>query len=136
VEPARWIAANIHAGNRTVTFEELRPELGLLARIADDQLTFKQGEPDHSEQAVTVVAADVVATMPLAGMVDLDVERARLEKELEAAQQEQERATASLNNEAFVSRAPARVVEQQRNRLRIANEQIEVLTKRLAMFNG
>jgi valyl-tRNA synthetase len=39
-----------------------------------------------------------------------------------------------LQNEAFVSRAPAQVVDQQRNRLRIANEQIETLTKRLATF--
>ena len=78
----------------------------------------------------------MVATLPLAGMVDLDAERARLEKELEAAHQEQARATTSLSNEAFVSRAPAQVVDQQRNRLRIANEQIEVLAKRLAMLTG
>ena len=85
VEPARWIAADIYAGNRTAAFEELRPELAQLARIADDQLTFKSGEPDHADQAVTVVAADVVATLPLAGLVDLDAERVRLEKELIAA---------------------------------------------------
>jgi valyl-tRNA synthetase len=134
VEPARWIAADIYAGNRTAAFDELRPELAQLARIADDQLTFKSGEPDHADQAVTVVAADVVATLPLAGLVDLDAERVRLEKELVAAKEEQGRATASLSNEAFISRAPAQVVDQQRNRLRVANEQIEVLTKRLSML--
>ncbi len=134
VEPARWIAADIYAGNRTAAFEELRSELAQLARISDDQLTFKSGEPDHADQAVTVVAADVVATLPLAGLVDLDAERIRLEKELIAAREEQGRATTSLSNEAFISRAPAQVVDQQRNRLRVANEQIEVLTKRLSML--
>ena len=45
---------------------------------------------------------------------------------------EQQRANASLSNEAFVSKAPEKVVEQQRTRLRVATEQIEVLTRRIA----
>ncbi|MGH2551524.1 MAG: hypothetical protein ACRDHN_19220, partial [Thermomicrobiales bacterium] len=84
---------------------------------------------------MTVVASDVVAMLPLAAMVDVGAERARLEKELEQAQEEHRRATASLQNEAFTSRAPMQVVDQQRNRLRIAGEQIETLTKRLAAFS-
>ncbi|MEZ4496371.1 MAG: hypothetical protein R2845_06220 [Thermomicrobiales bacterium] len=68
----------------------------------------------------------------MAGLVDLGVERERLIKELEQAQMEQQRATASLSNEAFVSKAPEKVVEQQRTRLRVATEQIEVLTRRIA----
>ncbi|MEZ4623983.1 MAG: hypothetical protein R2843_04140 [Thermomicrobiales bacterium] len=67
----------------------------------------------------------------MAGLVDLGVERERLIKELEQAQMEQQRATASLSNEAFVSKAPEKVVEQQRTR-RVATEQIEVLTRRIA----
>ncbi|MCC6792125.1 MAG: class I tRNA ligase family protein, partial [Thermomicrobiales bacterium] len=134
VEPGRWIEAEVFAGSRVAAFEEARLELGLLARIADDKLVIHAEPPHEIEQSLTVVAADVVASLPLAGMVDLDAERSRLEKELAQAQDEQKRATASLQNEAFVSRAPAQVVDQQRNRLRVSTEQIEVLTRRLAQL--
>jgi valyl-tRNA synthetase len=132
VEPGRWIEAQVVAGPRTAAFEGARLELGMLARIADDKLSIvSQGTTDDS-QSVTVVAADVVASLPLAGLVDLGAERERLAKELEQAVMEQQRATASLANEAFIARAPEAVVEQQRTRLRVATEQIEVLTRRLA----
>jgi valyl-tRNA synthetase len=134
VEPGRWIEATVYAGPRTASFEGARLELSTLARVADDHLRFESGASHEESQSVTVVAADVVALLPLAGMVDVAAERSRLEKELEQAQAESRRATASLQNEAFVSRAPAQVVDQQRNRLRIATEQIETLTKRLATF--
>jgi valyl-tRNA synthetase len=134
VEPGRWIEAEVFAGRRAAAFEEARLELGLLARIADDKLVIHAEPPHEIEQSLTVVAADVVASLPLAGMVDLDAERSRLEKELVQAQEEQKRANASLQNEAFVSRAPAQVVDQQRNRLRVSTEQIEVLTRRLAQL--
>jgi valyl-tRNA synthetase len=132
VEPGRWIEAHIVAGKRQAAFEEARLELGMLARIADDKLTIMADGTAEGDQAVTVVAADVVASLPLAGLVDLGVERERLQKELEQARLEQQRATASLANEAFISKAPEKVVEQQRTRLRVATEQIDVLTRRLA----
>jgi valyl-tRNA synthetase len=134
VEPGRWIEADIFAGKRVAAFEEGRLELGLLARIADDKLRIHTEPPHEIEQSLTVVAADVVASLPLAGMVDIGAERSRLEKELAQAREEQKRATASLQNEAFVSKAPAQVVDQQRTRLRVSNEQIEVLTRRLAQL--
>ena len=72
------------------------------------------------------MAGDVAASLPLAGMVDLDAERERLQRELDAAQAEKGRAEAQLSNEQFVARAPAQVVEAQRRRLGIAQEQIDI----------
>jgi valyl-tRNA synthetase len=136
VEPGRWIAADVYAGDRTAAFEEARQELSLLARIGEDQIRFLQGEPEAGQQAVVVVAGDVAASLPLAGMVDLDAERARLQRELDAALSERTRAEAQLANQAFVSRAPAQVVETQRRRLAVAEEQVEVLSRRLAEMGG
>ena len=132
VEPARWIAASVHAGTRAAAFESARRELGALARIADDQLTVTADPPGGASQAATVVAGDVVALLPLAGMVDLDVERERLRKELAAAEADRARAEAQLGNEAFVSRAPAQVVAAQRQRLVQSVEQTDLLRRRIA----
>ena len=62
--------------------------------------------PQGGQGALTAVAGNVVAMLPLAGMVDLDAERDRLRKEIAAAVAERDRARAQLGNEAFVSRAP------------------------------
>jgi valyl-tRNA synthetase len=132
VEPGRWIAAEVFAGVHAAAFEDSRRELGSLARIADDELVILDTAPVGGQGALTAVAGSVVAMLPLAGMVDLDAERDRLRKEIVAAEAERDRAHAQLGNEAFVSRAPEKVVEVQRQRLATAEEQIALLERRLA----
>ncbi|NHW78396.1 hypothetical protein, partial [Escherichia coli] len=51
------------------------------------------------------------------GLVDKDAELARLDKELEKVVKEIETIENKLANEGFVSRAPAAVVEKERERL-------------------
>jgi valyl-tRNA synthetase len=136
VEPARWIGARVHAGGRTAAFEGARRELSFLARIADEQLDITSDEPGEASQVMTVVAGDVVALLPLAGLADLDAERDRLRKELAAVEADRDRAQSQLNNESFVARAPANVVEAQRKRLTQATEQSDLLRRRLADLGG
>ncbi|MEJ7901144.1 MAG: class I tRNA ligase family protein, partial [Thermomicrobiales bacterium] len=132
VEPAKWIGAYVYPGPLTGAFESMRGELGFLGRIADDQLMISPGDPQHAAQSLTVLANGVVASLPLADMVDLDAERDRLGKELAEAQLERGRADAQLGNSSFLARAPEKVVAVQRERLARAMEQIAVLEGRLA----
>ncbi len=136
VEPAKWIAADVYPGALTASFNEMRAELGFLGRIADDHLVIDDGEPRHAPQSLTVLASSVIASLPLADMVDLDAERARLGNELAEAQMEKGRAEAQLANESFLARAPEKVVAVQRERLARATEQISVLESRLADLGG
>jgi valyl-tRNA synthetase len=64
--------------------------------------------------------------------MDLDAERARIEKELGNAQGEIERLTRQLSNPNFVERAPEKVVSDQRTRLALVEEQVAVMSRRLA----
>jgi valyl-tRNA synthetase len=50
-------------------------------------------------------------------MVDLEAERARLSKELEAAENEVKRAEGKLANEEFTRKAPEKVVNNEREKL-------------------
>ncbi len=136
VEPARWIAADVFAAGRSAAFETARRELGALARIDDALLHLHAGTPVAGEQALTVLAGDTAAVLPLAGMVDLDAERSRLRREVAEAEAERDRARGQLANERFMSRAPAQVVEVQRRRLATAEEQLEVLARRLDQLGG
>jgi len=132
VEPGRWISADIHAGDLADAFEGARREIGFLARIADDQLRIHADPATQHAKAMTAIAGEIVASLPLADMVDLGAERARLEKELEEAQAEQQRAEKQLSNESFISRAPEHVVQVQRDRLERAKEQVAMIGQRLA----
>jgi valyl-tRNA synthetase len=132
VEPGRWIAAEVYAGPHAAALADSRRELSALARIADDELVIRDTSPKGGQGALTAVAGNVVAMLPLAGMVDLEAERDRLRKEIAAASAERDRAHAQLGNESFVSRAPEKVVEVQRQRLATAEEQIALLERRLA----
>jgi valyl-tRNA synthetase len=55
--------------------------------------------------------------LPLEGLIDFDAERERLAKELKKVEKEIEKAESKLNNPKFAERAPAEVLEEQRERL-------------------
>ena len=132
VEPGKWIAADVYAGPLRPHFEAARAEFGSLARIADDQLRLPAGEAPGLPQSLTVLAGPVVALLPRAAMIDLAAARARLAKELDDAMRERARAEAQLGNESFMARAPEKVVQVQRDRLKRAIEQSDTLRNRLA----
>ncbi len=131
IEPARWIGAHLVAPGRVAAFESARRELGLLARIADDKLTISDKEPTIDGKALTVVAGNVVAVLPLAGLVDMSAERARIQEDLRQTKAERGRAEAMLVNDGFLAKAPPHVVDVQRRRLATALEQITLLERRL-----
>jgi valyl-tRNA synthetase len=132
VEPARWIAADIYSDELAEALEASRRELSMLARIDDEQLRILRGSPEADKDAIVLVAGEAVAVLPLSGLVDLEDERNRIEGEIEAARQEESRAQAQLDNRQFVERAPAQVVQTQRDRLVAAKEKREILERRLA----
>jgi valyl-tRNA synthetase len=82
---------------------------------------------------VTVDGADLY--VPLAGLIDLDEERARLERELERARSELARAQGKLANERFVTRAPADVVQTERDKVDEWQEAVERLDAQLHTLN-
>ncbi|WP_181702686.1 valine--tRNA ligase [Chthonobacter albigriseus] len=80
-----------------------------LARVSE-VLTADAAPP----QSAQIVMADGIVALPLAGVVDLDAERARLTKEEAKLLDEIGRIDKKLSNEQFVARAPEEVVEEER----------------------
>mgnify|MGYP000858189561 FL=1 len=60
--------------------------------------------------------------LPVAAMIDLDKEKSRITSELEQLKKDRAGIDSRLSNEAFVSKAPAAVVEKERGRLREIEE--------------
>jgi valyl-tRNA synthetase len=134
VEPARWVAATIAGGPRAALLNEQRALLVRLARVADDQLTIAEQLAAKPAQSATLVVGDVEVFLPLAGLIDLDAERARLGRELEQADGDIARRAARLDNAGFVDKAPANVIQRERDGLAGAQATAERLRERLAQL--
>ena len=76
-------------------------------------------------------AAAVIGTLrvmiPLAGLIDLGAEKARLAKEITRIETEIKKCEGKLNNANFVANAPAEVVQQERQRITDWTQQIDAL---------
>ncbi len=70
--------------------------------------------PESTDGMVSVITDNARMFMPMAELVDLEKERARMEKELANAKKQLDGQNAKLANENFVSRAPEKVVNAER----------------------
>jgi len=76
--------------------------------------------------------AGVKVEMDLTGSIDVVAERARLEKDLAAAQKDQKTAEVKLGNEGFMAKAPADVLVEIKERLAKTTSEIERITAAIA----
>ncbi len=74
----------------------------------------------------------VVVELDTSGTIDVAAERRRLEKDLAAAKKELASTTAKLGNADFMAKAPEAVIDKQRERQRVAREETDRITARLA----
>ena len=83
-----------------------------LARISDISI-----DKSIPSDAVQLVHDNVTIFLPLAAVIDLDAEKNRLDKEMKKAVAEIDKLQKKLDNEQFLKKAPAEVIEEQRSRL-------------------
>jgi len=82
-------------------------------------------EPGRTpEKSLSAVVEGVNIFLPLAELVDLEEEKARLQKELEQARRELQRAEKNLRNEGFISKAPQEVVEKEKEKAELYRAQV------------
>ena len=72
--------------------------------------------PETTDGMVSVITDNARMFMPMAELVDLEKEKARMEKELANARKQLDGQIAKLSNEKFVSRAPEAVVNAEREK--------------------
>ncbi|MEO1747180.1 MAG: valine--tRNA ligase, partial [Pseudomonadota bacterium] len=88
------------------------------------------------EASAQVLAGDATFCIPLGGLIDLDAERARLEKSLAKAVGEIEKIRKKLDNPKFVANAKPEVVQAERERLDDAQPVVEKLEAALERISG
>ncbi len=119
---ARRAEMNVLPSRRTKLFvvtksvDTFRAAEGFFQKLAGaSEVTVTDAYAD--ENAVCIVTDSAIVYIPLADMIDFDKERARLSKELEKTEGEIRRLSGKLSNEGFLAKAPAAVVEAEREKL-------------------
>ena len=120
----------IITSDRPEVFEAGRTYLSKLAYAGEVEISAEA--PADTEGMVSVVTGSAKMFMPMAELVDIEKERARIEKELDKARAQLEAQNKKLANESFVSRAPEAVVNAERERAEKAKALIANLEESLA----
>jgi valyl-tRNA synthetase len=125
--PLVLVGAGKAARARAERYEET---VKRLARI--EAISLAKTPPKGAAQ---IVLADVTAALPLAGVIDVDAERARLEREIARNEAEIAKVDARLANADFVAKAPPEVIEENRERkaaFEAAVKKLKAALKRVA----
>jgi valyl-tRNA synthetase len=126
IAPSKAVPLLLQGGTSTDKERVARFEaqLRFLARL--DSIEWIDGE---APAAAAAVIGDLKLLIPLAGLIDLDAEKTRLDKEIKRIEIEIGKCNGKLASETFVANAPAAVVAQERARLTEWSGQLSALTE-------
>jgi len=102
------------------------------ALASASEVTFLAEDAPDPENVVTGALAGAAVYLPLAGLIDVEKETARLTKERDNLEKEIARLSGKLSNAGFTSKAPAAVVAAEREKLAGYEEKIGLIRSRLA----
>ncbi len=107
--PAILVGAN---DDSSKLLEKYQSEIDRLAR-----LEYSTSAKETPKGAVSFVHNEAILALPLEGVLDVNAELARLKKEITRCEAEISKVAGKLSNENFVARAPAEVIDEQRERM-------------------
>ncbi len=125
VEPSSFIEALIVV--QELSLESHLSAISTLARVCP--LTIIDPEQARRDEARVLVLRDAEVILPLSGMVDREAESKRLQREIEKWRGQVASTEAKLQNEQFLSRAPADIVQREREKLAEQKDRLGRLQK-------
>ncbi len=130
IKPGQKLAATL-ASEKADLLRKQRAMLARLAGLDADALQIADALPEKPEGHIALVAGPVEIYLPLAGLVDLAEERARLQKDLAEAESHIARLEKLLAG-PFAQKAPPPVVQKERDKLAAYRETAEKIRQQLA----
>ncbi len=130
VVPGKRIPATIVAGDRLSTLQAQAKTISALAYVEAGGLTLVDQLAEKPQDQVSLVVQGVEIYLPLADLVDMEAERARLQKELADTESQIQRLD-SLLSSPFAEKAPAAVVDKERQKLATFQETAARLREQL-----
>jgi valyl-tRNA synthetase len=133
VPPSRKVPAIVVAGERLSSLQAQQAAIAFLASIEAGQFILVESLTERPQNSVALTVLGIEIYLPLENLVDVEAERARLQKELEETVSQIERLEALLGG-PFAGRAPVQVVERERHKLATFQETAASLREQLAAY--
>ena len=127
VESTRWVEVQIYGGELTPAIVPYSQAIQALARAKPITFLDKRQESSPTENVLVLVLKETEVIIPMESMVDLEAERKRLQREIEQSQTGVAQLEARLKDQAFLTRAPAAVVDKERQKLAAIKDKLERL---------
>ena len=105
-----------------------------LARL--ESVTWLEANREEAPESAIALVGEMRVLIPLAGLIDVKAELKRLNKEMEKLKKELAKCTAKLNNPKFTERAPAEIVEKERQRVTEMSASLQELETQAAKIRA
>ncbi len=132
---SRKVELSIKPGTEAVQSVLERNQDYLVRFCGTSKLTIDAGMA-APEKAMTGVVTGAELFLPIAGLIDIEQEISRLEKELVGLNAEVDRVDRKLSNEGFVAKAPAAVIEEERRKRDDYMDKRDKVLARIAELKG
>lgn len=113
------------------TFAVLENNKGYIERFCNPENLTIATEISTPDKAMTAVVTGAEIILPLEGLINIEEEIARLQKEWDKLNKEVERVQKKLSNEGFVKKAPEKVIEEEREKERDYTEKRAAVEARI-----
>jgi valyl-tRNA synthetase len=133
IEPSQWIEAQIYAEHKP-RVESHAQAIENLARVRPLTILERERSKITTDKALAIVLADAELVLPIAGMVELEVQRQRWEKEIAHCQAEITHLESQLKDSTFLSKAPSFVVEREQEKLSRLQSKLEKLKEKQDLY--
>jgi valyl-tRNA synthetase len=130
VKAGRKIPALLAAGEKTSLFTQQKNVISSLAQLDLSSFEISASLPPIKEDQIGLAIGPVEIYLPLEGMVNKDQERERITGALSEAENQASRLE-NLLSSSFTERAPAEIVQKEKDKLSDFKETIDLLKKQL-----
>jgi valyl-tRNA synthetase len=136
VEPSKWIEAQVYADELLSSLIAQANIIEILAKVRPLTILSRQEREPTKDKALVLVLKEAEVVVPLAGMVDRLVEEQRLVKESEEIRGRIAQLDARLRDKAFLSKAPAQVIEKEKQKLALLEDKLKRLHQELSQLSS
>jgi valyl-tRNA synthetase len=136
VKEGKWIEARVYTGELLSSLVTQADMIEILAKARPLTILDRQIRESATDKDLVLVLKEAEVVVPLAGMVDRLAEEQRLRRESEELKGRMAQIEARLKNSAFLSKAPAQVVEKEKQKLAMFEDKLRRLNQELSQLGS
>jgi valyl-tRNA synthetase len=136
VKSSKWAEARVYADELLSGLVTEARVIETLAKVRPLTILGRQERGPTRDKALVLVLKEAEVVVPLAGMIDRLAEEQRVVKESEEIIGRIAQLEARLGNSAFLSRAPAQVINKEREKLAVLQDKVRRLRQELSQLRS